>query len=111
MGTAMPRSGDVSSTLDQDRLRRLIEAGRSVLAERELEGVFARLLDVARELTRANYAAIGVLDGARESLAAFITAGIDPAAHRLIGDLPRGRGVLGLLISNPEPLRLADVGA
>ncbi len=99
------------STLDEDRLRRLIEAGRSVVAERELEGVFSRLLDVARELTGARYAAIGVLDDARENLADFITAGIDPDAHSLIGDLPRGRGVLGLLISNPEPLRMGDVGA
>jgi signal transduction histidine kinase len=98
-------------TLDQGTLRRLLEAGRSVVAERELEGVFARLLDVARELTGARYAAIGILDEARETLADFITAGIVPNAHRLIGNLPRGRGVLGLLISNPEPLRMADVGA
>jgi signal transduction histidine kinase len=102
---------ETGSTLDRDRLRRLIEAGRSVVAERELEGVFARLLDVARELTGARYAAIGVLDEARENLADFITAGVDPRAHSLIGDLPRGRGVLGLLISNPEPLRLSDVGS
>jgi signal transduction histidine kinase len=102
---------DIQSTLDQDRLRRLIEAGRSVVAERELEGVFSRLLDVARELTGAKYAAIGILDEARENLADFITAGIDPSVRSLIGDLPRGRGVLGLLISNPEPLRMSDVGA
>ena len=102
---------DSPSTLDRDRLRRLIEAGRSVVAERELEGVFARLLDVARELTGARYAALGVLDEARETLADFITAGLEPDMPNLIGDLPRGRGVLGLLISNPEPLRMADVGA
>ena len=98
------------SCLDESRLRRLIEAGRSLVAERELEAVFQRLLDVARELTQARYAAIGILDEARENLADFITAGIEPEAHRLIGDLPRGRGVLGLLISNPEPLRMANVG-
>ncbi len=91
-------------------MRRLIEAGRSVVAESELEGVFARLLDVARELTGARYAAIGVLDDGRETLADFITAGIDPHTHSVIGDLPRGRGVLGMLISKPVPLRLADVG-
>ncbi len=101
---------DPESKLDEGRLRRLIEAGRSLVAERELEAVFERLLDVARELTGARYAAIGVLDEQRESLADFITAGIDPEAHTIIGDLPRGRGVLGLLISNPEPLRLSDVG-
>ena len=102
---------DTRSTLDRNRLRRLIEAGRSVVAEHELEGVFSRLLDVARELTGAKYAAIGILDEKRENLADFITAGIDPNAHGLIGDLPRGRGVLGLLISKPEPLRMPNVGA
>src|SRR2546421_11783951 len=107
---ALAAARDMRSALDRDRLLRLIEAGRSVVAERELEGVFARLLDVARELTGARYAAIGVLDEARDSLADFITAGIEPSAHSAIGALPRGRGVLGLLISNPEPLRLADVG-
>ncbi len=96
--------------LDAERLQRLIEAGRSLVAERELEAVFARLLDVARELTGARYAAIGILDENRENLADFITAGIDPALGSLIGDLPRGRGVLGLLISNPEPMRLKNVG-
>jgi signal transduction histidine kinase len=107
----MTSANDAGSTLDRDRLRRLIEAGRSVVAERELEGVFERLLDVARELTGATFAAIGILDEARENLADFITAGIDPHAHGLIGDLPRGRGVLGLLISDPVPMRLSDVGA
>jgi len=101
---------DTESTLDESRLRRLIDAGRSLVAERELETLFERLLDVARDLTDARYAAIGVLDESREGLADFITAGIDPEAHRIIGELPRGRGVLGLLISNPEPLRLSDVG-
>ena len=100
----------IEPRLDESRLRRLIEAGRSLVAERELDAIFERLLDVARDLTDARYAAIGILDESRENLADFITAGIDPAAHRLIGDLPRGRGVLGLLISNPEPLRLSNVG-
>src|SRR6185437_7270912 len=57
------------------------------------------------------YAAIGVLDERREALERFLTAGIDEETHRRIGDLPRGRGVLGVLISDPHPLRLHDVGA
>jgi signal transduction histidine kinase len=105
----MADENDIGSALDEDRLRRLIEAGRSLVAERELERVFGRLLDVARELSGARYAAIGVLDESRENLADFITAGIEPEVRNLIGDLPRGRGVLGLLISNPEALRLAEV--
>ena len=60
-------------------------------------------------MTGARYAAIGILDESRENLADFITAGIDPDTHRQIGTLPRGHGVLGLLISRPVPLRLTDV--
>src|SRR5690349_20300915 len=105
----MSAANDMGSGLDDGRLRRLLEAGRSLVSERELESVFAQLLDVARELTAARYAAIGILDEDRENLADFITAGIDPDAHARIGALPRGRGVLGTLISDPEPLRTADV--
>lgn len=97
--------------LGEDRLRRLIDAGRILVAERDVNGVFARLLDVARDLTGAGYAAIGVLDERREGLADFITAGIAPETHSVIGQLPRGRGVLGLLIEDPQPLRLREVGA
>ena len=70
-----------------------------------------RLLEVARELTGARYAAIGVLDERRVTLERFLTAGIDEETHRQIGDLPRGRGVLGVLTNDPSPLRLADVSA
>jgi signal transduction histidine kinase len=66
---------------------------------------------VAQELTGARYAAIGVLDDRRERLEQFLTKGIDEETHRAIGDLPHGRGVLGVLIHDPRPLRLADVGA
>jgi GAF domain-containing protein len=66
---------------------------------------------VAREFTGARYAAIGVLDERRELLGQFLTKGIDEQTHRAIGELPHGRGVLGVLIRDPRPLRLADVGA
>src|SRR5689334_4277158 len=95
--------------MDEARLRRLLEVGRSLISELEPEAVLQRLLDVARELTDARYAAIGVLDERREGLERFLTVGIDEDTHRQIGDLPRGRGVLGVLISDPQPLRLADV--
>src|SRR4051794_16069009 len=97
--------------MDEPRLRRLLDVGRSLISELEPEAVFQRLLDVARELTGARYAAIGVLDDKREGLERFLTVGIDEETHRQIGDLPRGRGVLGVLISEPRPLRLADVSA
>jgi GAF domain len=74
-------------------------------------GVLERLLDIARDLTGARYAAVGVLDERRERLADFITAGIGDRERVAIGELPSGRGVLGLLISDCAPVRVADVAA
>ena len=96
--------------LDELRLRRLIDAGRSLITERDVEAVLRQLLDVARDVTGARYAAVGVLDDHRQELERFITAGIDPDTHRAIGDLPRGRGILGVLIEDPQPLRLEHIG-
>ena len=97
--------------LDEPRLRRLIDAGRGLLiAKVDVEAVLQQLLDVAREVTGARYAAVGVLDETRQELERFITAGIDDATHRRIGALPRGRGILGLLIEEPRPLRLEHLG-
>ncbi len=97
--------------MDEARLRRLLDVGRSLISELEPETVLQRLLEVARELTGARYAAIGVMDERREGLERFLTVGIDEDTHRQIGDLPRGRGVLGVLINDSRPLRLADVSA
>ena len=99
----------VSSTPDQSR-QRLIEAGRFLVSELDLEVVLERLLEIARELTGAQYAAVGILDESKSELERFVTSGIDAETHRLIGDLPRGRGVLGQLIREPRPLRLPEVG-
>jgi signal transduction histidine kinase len=96
--------------LDEERLRGLLDAGRSLVAEREPEAVFTRVLAAARTLTSAKFAALGVLDKNRNELADFIVAGVDPALFDVIGHKPRGRGVLGVLISDPKPLRLANVG-
>jgi signal transduction histidine kinase len=97
--------------MDEIRLRRLLDVGRSLLSELDPDVVLDRLLEVAQELTEARYAAIGVLDDRRELLEQFITKGIDEETHRAIGDLPHGRGVLGVLIRDPVPLRLPDVSA
>jgi signal transduction histidine kinase len=94
-----------------DAAARLLEAGRSLVAELDLEVVLERLLETARELTGARYAAIGVLDERRQALERFLTSGVDAATHAAIGDLPRGRGILGVLIEDPRPLVLADVGS
>jgi signal transduction histidine kinase len=100
----------VPPVLDELRLRRLIDAGRSLIARLEVEAVLEQLLDVAREVTGARYAAVGVLDESRQSLERFVTAGIDPETRRAIGALPTGRGILGLVIEEPRPLRLEHIG-
>ena len=96
-------------TLDVTRLATLLESGRGLVARLEVDAVLEELLRVACELTGARYAAIGVLDAERRRLERFITRGIDDAAREAIGDLPRGRGILGELIRDPTPLRLEDV--
>jgi signal transduction histidine kinase len=96
-------------TLDAARLRRLIDAGSSLVAQLDLETVLDELLAIATELTGARYAALGILDERRLELERFLTRGVDEATHRAIGDLPRGRGILGVLIEDPRPLRLASV--
>ena len=93
----------------EHRFRRLIEIGRGVLAELDLDTVLRSVAEAARELTGARYAALGVLDEDKENLDRFIHVGIDEETATGIGDLPQGRGVLGELIRHPEALRLHDV--
>ncbi|MBS1676989.1 MAG: GAF domain-containing sensor histidine kinase [Actinobacteria bacterium] len=95
--------------LGDDRFRRLVEVGSSLLSELDLEVVLSSVVEAARDLTGARYTALGVLDRDRRELERFIYVGIDEEARREIGPLPRGRGVLGELIRHPEPLRLDDV--
>jgi GAF domain-containing protein len=83
--------------------------GKALVSELDPETVLERILEEARRLTGARYAALGVLDEQRTELERFVTAGVDDGTHRRIGELPRGRGVLGVLISDPRPLRLANV--
>jgi signal transduction histidine kinase len=97
--------------VEEDRFRRLIDVGSNLLSELDLEAVLRTVVEAARELTGARYAALGVLDRERRELERFIHVGIDEETRREIGNLPRGRGVLGELIREPRPLRLRDVDA
>lgn len=95
--------------LDEGRLRRLIAVGRALVSEFDLDTILEQVVEVAREVTGAQYAALGVLDSSGGELERFLVAGIDAETRERIGDLPRGRGVLGVLITDPHPLRLDEV--
>ncbi len=98
------------AALDESRLRRLINVGRTLVSRLDLEGVLEMVVEAARELTGARYVALGILDPGKQELERFITLGIDESTRARIGSLPRGRGVLGELIQHPQPLRLPNVG-
>jgi signal transduction histidine kinase len=87
----------------------LVEAGIALSSELTLDAVLQRLLEAAAELTGARYAALGVVDASGKELERFITHGIDPETHAAIGELPRGGGILGVLIRDARPLRLHDI--
>ncbi len=93
----------------RERFERLLDVGAALLSELDLEAVLHSVVEAARELTGAEYAALGVLDRERTELERFIYLGIDEETRLEIGALPRGRGVLGELIREPAPLRLRDV--
>ncbi|MGO9753326.1 MAG: GAF domain-containing protein [Solirubrobacteraceae bacterium] len=99
-----------TKTQDNGRLRRLLTCGRSLLSELDPQTVLDRILQEARAATGARYAALGVLNEQRTELEQFLTLGVDQATSRAIGTPPRGRGVLGALITHPEPVRLHEIG-
>jgi len=93
-----------------DRLRVLVDAGIALSSELSLDALLQQLVETAAQLTGARYAALGVIDRTGQGLERFLTTGIDPETHAAIGDPPRGRGILGVLIRDAEPLRLHDLG-
>ena len=99
-----------SSSADRG-MRGVLELARGVLSDLNLDVVLERVVQAAREVSGARYAALGVLDRSRSELERFVTVGIDEATQSRIGELPRGRGVLGELITHPVALRVADLGA
>jgi len=94
---------------DESRLRALLDATAALTAELSLDSLLQRLVEVAAELTGARYAALGVIDESGAALERFVTTGVDVETRRAIGDLPRGRGILGVLIREAQPLRLHDL--
>jgi signal transduction histidine kinase len=92
----------------EDRLRRLLDAVVSVASDLSLPDTLRRIVELAVDLADARYGALGVL-GPDGMLSQFVTAGVDDDLRRRIGDLPTGHGILGVLIRDPRPLRIADL--
>jgi signal transduction histidine kinase len=106
--TANEVVGPVARPADR-RLERLLEAVLAISDDLELEAMLGRVISAACELVDARYGALGVIDEDGEALSAFVHHGVDAATVRRIGELPDGRGILGLLIDEPTPLRLEDL--
>ncbi len=92
----------------RDRKDTLLEAGLTLASELSLPIVLQRLVDLAAQVTDARYGALGVV-GDGDELVEFITTGISAKQRRDIGPLPKGRGVLGLLVHEPKPVRIKNI--
>jgi transcriptional regulator with GAF, ATPase, and Fis domain len=102
----LDRVGEVVTS--RERLRALLDAVVGISADLDLRSTLQRIVVAACELAGARYGALGVI-GADRQLSDFITHGIDAETHAAIGDLPHGRGILGLLITDPQPVRMPDI--
>lgn len=107
----MTDHGQINDTLERDVLelpanaRALLDAVVAISSDLDLHSVLKRIVTSACEITEARYGALGVI-GHGGGLVDFITHGVDEEEHHKIGHLPRGHGILGLLIEHPEPIRL-----
>jgi signal transduction histidine kinase len=96
---------------DPEKLRRLLDAVLMIEADVDLATLLRHLVEEACALVDARYGALGVLNKARTALEQFLTVGLSEDEERRIGPRPTGRGVLGLLITEPQSLRLDDLRA
>jgi signal transduction histidine kinase len=93
----------------RDRMDGLLEGMLAVSSGLDLDATLRRIVHAAIELVDARYGALGVLAPSRPGLSEFVYEGIDEETRQRIGDLPEGHGLLGQLIDQPAPLRLARI--
>ena len=96
-------------TQESSRLKLLLQTGLAISSDLSLDGVLQRIVEAAAEVTGARYVALGVIDPTGTSLERFVTHGIDAETRAVIGDLPRGRGILGALITDARTQRFHDL--
>lgn len=98
------------SVEDPQRLRALVAAILAVGSDLSLPVVLRHIVESAVTLIDARYGALGVLDASGEGVSDFVTVGMNRGQIAAIGALPEGHGILGLLVLDPKPLRLAVLG-
>jgi signal transduction histidine kinase len=98
------------SIQDPSELRRILEATLLIESYLELSDVLKHVVEEACSLTGARYGALGVLDEDKRALSELVTVGLTKEEEDAIGPRPTGRGVLGLLITEPHPLRISNIG-
>jgi len=99
----------MAPTSAERRLRALLEANRTIVGDLDLPTVLRRIVEAAVELADAQYGALGVIAAEGVGLEQFVHVGLDAASVDAIGHLPEGKGLLGLLIEQPNPIRLDDL--
>ena len=102
------RAHEVMAT--QGRLRGLLRASQMVTRDLTLPAVLRRIVEAARDLVGARYAALGVISPTG-GLAEFVHSGMPEDAVARIGHLPEGKGLLGALIEDPRPIRLRRIAS
>jgi signal transduction histidine kinase len=93
------------------RAKTLSEAAVRITSEHDLDRVLQEVVDAARAVIEAKYAALGIIKHDTSELERFVTSGMGADVYSRIGAPPVGRGILGLLIKDPKPLRLEDLRA
>jgi hypothetical protein len=109
LGGATARIGPDAELRLPDRLHVLVDAGIALSSELSLDALLQRIVETAATLTGARYAALGVIDSSGTALERFLTVGVDEETRAGIGDPPLGRGILGVLIRDAQPLRLENI--
>ncbi len=95
---------------DPAKLQRLMAAVLMITGDVELPDLLQHIVEEACDLVGARYGALALLDTSRTTVEEFVTVGLTEAEKEAIGPLPTGRGVLGVLVTDPRPLRLDHIG-
>ena len=98
----------MAAPTEQEKLAEVVEAGTAIARGLDLDETLRAVVEAATRVTRAAYGALGVL-GPDRRISRFITTGLSDEQREQLGDLPTGRGILGVLIDESRPLRLTDL--